>query len=206
MDGVMIDSEKHWQHQEHSLINSVIPHWTLEENAKIIGMSIYDIYQFLVKEHGLRLSEADFMHQVDQVAHRVYGEQCNLLPGLQELIEEWNGRVPLAVASSSKISWIYQVVDRFELTDYFKAIVSFEDIEGQGKPAPDIYLHTATALGVEPKHCVVIEDSTHGIAAAKAAGMFVLGLRNGFNDPQDLSEADEIIEGFIGLNLDNLTF
>jgi beta-phosphoglucomutase-like phosphatase (HAD superfamily) len=73
--------------------------------------------------------------------------------------------------------------------------VSAEEVGGEGKPSPAIYLYTAQRLGVDPARCVVAEDSRNGVLAARAAGMYCIGLRNGFNDDQDLSEANIIVNG-----------
>ncbi|MNI74276.1 2-deoxyglucose-6-phosphate phosphatase [compost metagenome] len=62
-----------------------------------------------------------------------------------------------------------------------------------GKPAPDIYLETASKLGASPSSCWVLEDSRNGVTAAKAAGMNCVGFLNPNSGSQDLSEADAII-------------
>jgi beta-phosphoglucomutase len=67
------------------------------------------------------------------------------------------------------------IVDLTGMRPYFSAIVASEDVP-RGKPHPDVFLHTAALLGVPPARCLVIEDSTHGIAAARAAGMRCLAL------------------------------
>ena len=88
------------------------------------------------------------------------------------------------------------VMDKFSLWGAFDVVVSAEEVNGNGKPAPDIYLYTAQQLGVGPGDCVVIEDSKNGVLSARSAGMFCIGLRNGFNEEQDLSAADVVVEGF----------
>ena len=85
-------------------------------------------------------------------------------------------------------------MDRFDIQDAFDEIVSAEQIAGDGKPAPDIYLHTASLLAVAPRECVAIEDSTHGVQAAKAADMYCIGFRGTGDEQQDLSAADTIAE------------
>ena len=79
--------------------------------------------------------------------------------------------------------------------------MSADEVGGKGKPAPDIYLYTAGKLQVRPEDCTVIEDSHNGVLSAKSAGMFCIGIRNGFNDEQDISAADLVIEGFGQLDL-----
>ena len=88
------------------------------------------------------------------------------------------------------------MLERFSLRDSFKVVVSADELAGEGKPSPAIYLLTAIRLGVSPHRCIAIEDSKNGVLSAKNAGMFCVGYRNGFNEEQDLSRADMIIHHF----------
>ena len=72
--------------------------------------------------------------------------------------------------------------------------ISAEDIDGDGKPAPDIYEHAARVVGCEPEGCLVIEDSQNGLKAGTNAGMDVIAYRSGPNDDTDLSAANTIVE------------
>jgi HAD superfamily hydrolase (TIGR01509 family) len=77
-------------------------------------------------------------------------------------------KIPVAIASGSSRPSIMPVAKKYKLIP--DAFVSSEDIK-RGKPYPDLFLKAAELLGVEPKYCIVIEDSETGIAAASAAGM-----------------------------------
>jgi len=86
---------------------------------------------------------------------------------------------PLAVASSSGLERLHFKLKKTELLNFFGShIYSGEQVEN-GKPAPDLYLHAAEQLSVRPAACVAIEDSMHGVASAKAAGMTVIGFTGG---------------------------
>lgn len=204
MDGVMIDSEVHWKKREQAFFRQWIPRWENEDQVKIIGMSVQNIYRILAKEYDFPLSEREYLDKIDEIASEIYATKTELLPGCMELIEKAGTRIPLGLASSAMRKWIEKVMDRFELYPFFKAVVSAEDIKGPSKPDPAIYLFTAKKLGVAPKDCVVVEDAMHGIAAAKKAGMRTIGLRNGFNDYQDLSAADWVVRGLAEIDLDTL--
>lgn len=197
MDGVIVDSEYHWKKGELTLFNQLLPKWTNEDQQKIIGMSMNEIYIILVKNYGLKINKSEFLEQVNKIATIVYMEQTKLSDGFMEVVNDLRKRnISISLASSALKIWINMVLDRFELHPFFNVIVSSEDINGASKPAPDIYLHTAKKLGVDPKECIVIEDSCNGVLSAKSAGMYCVGLRNGFNEAQDLSKADVIINGF----------
>jgi HAD superfamily hydrolase (TIGR01509 family) len=196
MDGVMIDSEIHWNTDQGSFLHDLIPEWTDNDVTKIIGLSLNGTHQILKKEYGLTLSEQEFIDQIIPIADRIYAEKTNLLDGFLDFLMSKKDDHTIGLASSSKRRWIDKVLDRFNLRPHFQVTVSAEEIDGPGKPAPDIYLHTAKTLGIAPEQCTVIEDSAHGIESAKAAGMTVIGLRNGFNDEQDLSASNIIVNGF----------
>lgn len=98
------------------------------------------------------------------------------IPGTREFIEQLKKyKVPIAVASASRLSFIKKVLSELNLTDKFDAISSSEEVE-YGKPEPDIFLLSAKRLSVAPENCLVIEDGINGMIAAKRAGMQCIGL------------------------------
>jgi HAD superfamily hydrolase (TIGR01509 family) len=79
--------------------------------------------------------------------------------------------MPLAVATSSRSSWVEKHLVTADLFHRFKAYAARDHVAaGRGKPHPDIYLEAARRLGVRPDHCVAFEDSNVGVRAAAAAG------------------------------------
>jgi sugar-phosphatase len=101
-----------------------------------------------------------------------------LKPGCSELLDEATGKLPLALASSSPRRLITAVLQRFDIMQRFRAVVSGEEV-AQAKPAPDIFLRAAAALGVAPDTCAVFEDSLAGATAGRAAAMFVVAVPEG---------------------------
>lgn len=197
MDGVIIDSEKYWKQAELTLFGEWLPQWTKKDQQKIIGMNVNDTYRVLANTYGLSITREEYLRRINGVALEVYRNQCNLIEGFMELIKKLKQTdLKIALASSSLKEWIDIALSRFKLKPFFSIMISAEDIDGHSKPAPDIYLHTAKKLGVSPNECIVIEDSRHGVTSAKAAGMKVIGLRNGFNEAQDLSLADMEVMGY----------
>ena len=103
-----------------------------------------------------------------------YAVDLPLVPGAVEAVRSLHETgLPLAVASSSNRPLIDAVLDAAGIARFFSATVSSEEVE-RGKPAPDVYLEAARRLGVEPAACVAVEDSSNGIRAAHAAGMYVI--------------------------------
>jgi beta-phosphoglucomutase len=99
-----------------------------------------------------------------------------------------------ALATSSSRKEAIAVLDHLELTPYFDALVTRDDVQ-QMKPQPEVYLKAAQALGVAPENCLVFEDSQTGIIAAKQANTFCVALETSFSRA-DLFAADDIIADF----------
>ena len=133
------------------------------------GRPVKEIIAALNEMQGLAMP-------VDAVAKRkesLYFEledQLRAIPEVIEHIEAKHGHIPLAVVSGSRRSSVLHSLSALGLVDKFDVLVCAEDY-ACGKPAPDCFLTAAERLGVEPKDCLVFEDTDMGITAAKAAGM-----------------------------------
>jgi HAD superfamily hydrolase (TIGR01509 family) len=205
MDGVIVDSEIHWKTTEGYFLQSLIPTWSMHDQDRIIGLGVLDLYALLVNTYKLQKTKEQFLEIYQEMANEIYGQKVSLIEGFMELLTALNtNSIPVALASSSPTSWINIMLDRFGLRDSFKAVVSADELAGQGKPSPAIYLLAAKHLGVRPGKCIAIEDSKNGVLSAKNASMFCVGFRNGFNDEQDLSKADMIIHRFAEFDWEKL--
>ncbi len=202
MDGVIVDSELHWKTLEGFFLQSLVKRWDDEAQSKIIGLSVHDLYTMLTEQYGMEKPREEFFALYNEMAREIYEEHAVLLPGFTALLADIKREgISLALASSSPRDWIEMVLHRFHLSDSFSIVVSADELDGIGKPSPAIYLMTAERLGVPPETCAVIEDSRNGVLSAKRAGMYCVGLKNGFNDEQDLSAADVTVDGFSALPL-----
>ncbi len=114
------------------------------------------------------------------------------LPGLEAFLEalEQEG-VKRAVATSAPRGNVVFTMEETGLGRYFPVIVD-ESMIARGKPAPDIYLAAAKALGVDPQCCVAFEDSLSGAASARTAGMTVVGLAT-THAPAELADLTELV-------------
>jgi len=172
MDGVIVDSEPHWEKYETEILKKTVGRWTKKNQKELLGLSLKDTYKFLKKYHHLSISQKQFFSLYHLASQQIYGKKAKLVPGVRQLIQALTKqKIPLALASSSLRSWISLVLKRFDLKKYFPITVSSEDINGTGKPSPRIYLHTANLLKIQARSCLVIEDSTNGIKSAKSANM-----------------------------------
>lgn len=202
MDGVIVDTEPvhYYAYQQH--FNELEVLVSDEMYATFTGNSTKNVYQRL-KEH-FRLQ-----HEVELLVSRkrtIFNDafdtkaDLEMLPGVEKLIKDlYNNDIQLILASSSAKVTIERVFSRFKLHQYFSHIVSGEDFEFS-KPHPAIFEHAAS-LSIAPKEeCIVIEDSTNGIKAAKAAGIYCIGYKSKNAILQDISLADKVISDFAELN------
>ena len=131
-------------------------------------------------------------------------EDLYLLEGVEDLIKELHGKgMQLILASSSAYVTIEKIFNRFSLHRYFSHIVSGEDFP-KSKPHPAIFIKAAELSNTPVGNCIVIEDSTNGIIAAKAAGIYCVGYKSIHSKRQDYSQADLVISNFSELNFEKI--
>jgi HAD superfamily hydrolase (TIGR01509 family) len=136
--------------------------------------------------------DVEAMHAV----RRARVQELMALEALQPGVQEWldaarAAGVPVAIASSSAPDWVEPMLERLGVAHAF-AYVSCAHGSVPPKPAPHTYLRACEALGVEPAHALAIEDSPHGIGAAKRAGLWCLAVPNAITKHLDVTEADVV--------------
>ena len=119
-----------------------------------------------------------------------------LVPGLRQFLDRYGGS-PLAVASNAEPENVALVLDKARLRPYFQAVVDGHQVS-HPKPHPEVFLTAAALLHTPAANCIVFEDSHAGIAAAKAAGMRVIGVHT---THENLPDTDLTIDNFISGNL-----
>ena len=109
----------------------------------------------------------------------------------------------LGIASSASRRWVVGHLERLGLHAHWDAVLTRDDV-GRSKPSPDLYVAAAKALGVVPPRAVALEDSPHGIAAAKNAGMRCVAVPNALTKDLDLSRADVRLSSLAEMPLERL--
>jgi beta-phosphoglucomutase-like phosphatase (HAD superfamily) len=107
------------------------------------------------------------------------------------------------VASSGTREWVEGHLAQRDLRRYFGVVRTSADVQ-RVKPDPELYLSALAALGVEPQHAVAIEDSHHGLLAAKRAGMKCVIAPNPITQGLDFSEADLVLQSLAEISLSDL--
>jgi HAD superfamily hydrolase (TIGR01509 family) len=206
MDGVIVDTEPvhryaYFQHFEELKIAM-----TEDMYTSFTGLSTRNVFQKLKESFEINQEVEDLIQRKRHIFNDAFDtkKDLELLEGVENLIKELheNGMQLILASSASKVT-IERVFSRFKLHEYFTHIVSGEDFP-KSKPHPAIFEHAAS-LSIAPKeNCIVIEDSTNGVRASKAAGILCLGYNSIHSKDQDLSEADVVINHFNELGFDEL--
>jgi HAD superfamily hydrolase (TIGR01509 family) len=203
LDGVLVDSEAAWDQARRDLVDQVGGTWTPEATKAMMGMSSGEWSRYVRDELGVPLSLDEINAAVVENIERRYRTALPLIPGAVDAVRRLAARWPLGLASSSNRPIIDLVLEQSGLTACFAATVSSEEV-GRGKPAPDVYLEAARRLGVEPRACVAIEDSSNGMRSVAAAGLKVVAIPNQEfpPDPDALELADVVLESIDELTAD----
>ncbi|MFB6294954.1 MAG: HAD family hydrolase, partial [Candidatus Nanohaloarchaea archaeon] len=177
-DGVIVDSEQYWHDIATDLFQEATAD-TIDGDAALadaLGMNYREIYDLLADRYDVTMDRQTFIQRYEDAADEIYRERVSLMDGFHDLVEAVTAEDCLtAIVSSSPQRWLNLVVDRFDL-DGIDEVISADTLRqtgeiDAGKPAPDVYRATARRLGVDPSHCLVVEDSVNGVNAATAAGM-----------------------------------
>jgi HAD superfamily hydrolase (TIGR01509 family) len=205
-DGLLLDTEDAWTRAEETLFARRGRVFTLDHKRSLIGSARAAAAQKLetmLDQVGDGEALMDELHEL-VMEEALAGVEPR--PGALQLLDRLvEAGVPIAVASNSQRAFVERTLGGAGLLDgRFQTVISAEDIE-HPKPAPDIYLEACRRLGAQPGKCAALEDSPTGVAAAAAAGMFVIGVPylTGTQLPEcDLlaeSLADPAVGGALGL-------
>lgn len=207
MDGVIVDTEPVHRYAYFQHFDELDILITEDMYTSFTGNSTRNVFQRIKDLFELDHDVEDLIQRKRNIFNDAFDtkEDLQLLDGVENLIKDLhqNGMQLILASSASKVT-IDRVFRRFGLHQYFTHIVSGEDFP-KSKPHPAIFEHAAS-LSIAPKdECLVIEDSTNGVHAAKAAGLFCIGYDSHHSKAQDLAEADMIIDDFEKINFQTIS-
>jgi len=203
MDGVLVDSEPHHVQIEKKLFASLNLNISDEEHSTYMGKATDVMWKEIIQNKNIDLNIRDLVQQTIEISKIHFSAQNDLAPiqGLLDVLKKCTDRdIPMAVASSSGQEIIEIILEKTDLKKFFLYTVSSE-LVGGSKPEPDIFLHTAKLLKLKPEECIVVEDSTNGVKAAKAANMYCVAFNGVSSGNQDTSPADIQINHFSELEV-----
>jgi beta-phosphoglucomutase len=202
MDGVIVDTEPVHRYAYYKQFEELNIEVSEELYTSFTGNSTRNIFQKLKDIFQLEHEVEDLIQRKRSIFNDAFDtkKDLELLDGVRNLIVDLhkNG-VQLILASSASKVTIERVFNRFELHQYFTHKVSGEDFP-KSKPHPAIFEHAASLSTAPKENCIVIEDSTNGLIASKAAGILCIGYNSLHSKNQDLSIADFVVNHFDELN------
>ena len=206
MDGVIVDTEPVHHFAYNQIFKQLNIDITPEIYASFTGNSTKNIFEKLKAHFKLKEDVQGLVETKRNLFNDAFDqkEDLFLLEGVEDLIKELDANgMQLVLASSSAKVTINRIFNRFGMHKYFSHIVSGEDFP-KSKPHPAIFEHAAFLSGTPIANCVVIEDSTNGILAAKAAGIYCIGYDSLNSKMQDYSKADKVISHFNELSFEKI--
>ena len=203
-DGLILDTEepvyRSWLelYQEHG---EDLP---FDRWVQIVGSNngAFDPRGHLEHRLGRALAPEELDRRIARRSQLVHAQA--VLPGVLELADAALVQgLSLGVASSSSCEWVKGHLERLGIRDHFTCVRCRDDVAAV-KPAPDLYLAALDCLRVDARDSVALEDSPNGIAAAKAAGMWCVGVPNVITGGLDLSQADIVLTSLEGATPEGL--
>jgi HAD superfamily hydrolase (TIGR01509 family) len=200
LDGTLADTERQNAEAVARVLERQGRPLSDEERHFVIGHGWHEIFHHLVQNGGVTMGLAELMHAAGEERIAIVGEEgLDVLPGAVETVRRLTARHLGAVVSGSSRAEVEAVLRALGVLDCFRFFLGAEDTS-RGKPFPDGYQLAAARLDVDPATCLVIEDSTAGIRAARAAGMRVIGVRAGNFARQPQDEADAVVDTLLQLD------
>jgi HAD superfamily hydrolase (TIGR01509 family) len=207
MDGVIVDTEPVHSYAYFQQFTELNIDVSKEMFTSFMGNSTRNTFQKLKELFPIDEDVEDLIQRKRTLFNDAFDskEDLVLLEGVEGLIKDlYRNEMQLIVASSASKVTIDRVFKRFNLYPFFSHIVSGEDFPNS-KPHPAIFEYAASLSIASKENCIVIEDSTNGVIAAKAAGLFCIGYNSIHSKLQDLSKADLVINHFDELSFRKLS-
>ena len=190
-DGVLVDSERIAVQVDVFILSEL--GWPMDENEVIerfVGRSSESITKEIEAHLGRRLPgewDSGFEHLYWQALEKDLTPVDGILEALDRI------PYPTCVASSGSQDKMRRTLGLTGMYERFRGRIFSVTEVANGKPAPDLFLHAAASMGVEPERCAVIEDSRYGVEAARAAGMRVFGYAGGVTSKNQLEGPGTVI-------------
>lgn len=195
MDGTLVDTEPYWIATEYDIVESFGGSWSDAHAHSLVGFDLLDAGRYIAEHGPVPLAPEQI---VDRLLDGVVSRMSEVLPwrpGALELLEQLGAAgIPCALVTMSWSRVADAVLDLLP-PDIFSAVVT-GDLVTRGKPHPEPYLMAAEMLGVDPQHCVALEDSPTGTASARAAGCVTIAIPHVVDVPHadDLHRVESLSE------------
>lgn len=205
-EGVIVDSESVWDHGQEEFLRRRGRIYDRERTKPLLtGRSMIDGVRVMQRQYDFGGDAEELARERLEIVRDLFAHEVTFIPGFLEFYERVRQSYATCVATAMDRGLLELIDRRLHLSDLFDDhVYSLADVGFKSKPAPDLFLHAAAQLGVEPTRCAVIEDAPHGVEAAHRAGMLSIGLATTY-EPDLLRDADLVVETFDQIDLDQLT-
>lgn len=204
-DGLIIDSEWAIYETAHAAFAVHGHELSVEAWATIVGLGEDDgdrAWSMLLTAMGIDGFDMATFSVTHAAQDRSNRDTLPLLAGVEVLVDSLVARaVAIGVASSSSLAWLERHLGRLGLLHRFGTLVGADVVGGIGKPEPDVYLRACADLGTDPGRSVALEDSAHGVTAAKAAGMWAVAVPSRITQFNDFAHADLVVDSLANLTV-----
>jgi len=207
MDGVIVDTEPLHKKAYYLMFNFYNITVSEELFESFTGQSTINVCKQLCASFNLDISANTLMAKKREYFKELFfnDPDLKLIDGVLDLIKNYyNNGIALVLASSASMLTINNVFSKFKLDSYFKAKISGADLKAS-KPHPEIFIKAAELSGFSRAECIVIEDSTSGIKAAKSAGIYCVGYNSLHSKNQNYSLADMVVDNFYPLHYERIS-
>ncbi len=205
LDGVLLDTEPIYTLGTRRIAERWGKNYGWELKAELMGRAPIEGARLVVEGLGLPLTPEEYLVERDLIVEDMF-QAASPIDGAPELVDALDRRgLPLGIATSSERRLFELKVKHHPWLGAMRVVVCGDDPGLRRlKPAPDIFLRVASALGAEPAACLVFEDSLAGVAAARAAGRQVGARVDPHFELERFSEADLVLRSYAELDLEEL--
>ena len=177
MDGLLIDSEPHWQQAGMEVLAYYGATITLEQYYSSTGLRTREWLEYWFDHFNISNNHTtEAIRSIEDKAIENIQQEGIAFPGTRYVLDFFKERnYTIGLATSSPLRLVDVVIKKLGIGDYFDAYSSAEFLP-LGKPHPQVYMNCAIELGVSPLHCLCFEDSFNGVIAAKAARMLCVAV------------------------------
>ncbi len=211
LDGTIINTEPVWQRATHCLIESrniiLTPEIEKELHFQIAGAALPKSCAIIKEFFNLPEELPDLIREKQNHALAFYKEGICFIRGFKAFHRRVVAlNLKMGIATNADTPSLERAKEQLNLASFFgQHIYNIALVGDKYKPNPDIYLYAAEKINIAAEQCIAIEDSAHGVAAAKAAGMLCLGINTG-KKPEQLKQADHVVNHYHEIKLDNLLY
>ncbi len=193
MDGVIIDSETHYQRLEKEFLGRLGIFADTKVLASYMGTPFSSYFPILAEKYGSNKSLDEAAVEYQSFIEELYKDHVELMPGIEEVFPELSSLYKFGLATSTTKELADQVLLKFDLLKYFSERTHGDEIKN-GKPDPEIFNLSMKKLNIGKDEAVIIEDSENGMKAGRASGAKVIGYKGIHNKNLDFSGADFVIQ------------